>query len=205
MLKKIIILNILTYLLIANICFAQQTLTNATKIYRENTRFELDINLSVAQKSSVNLSQKGVLRVSGDKYMIDVKNDLIFCDGVNTYNYSRKNKEIVIEKVSTSSPLYSPRKVLAIDSKAFRVIDSNIKKDTEFFTLINNGTSEEHNVNKIYVEIEKGFLTKIVIEDFSQNLITIQVLKSNFNPTFNDNIFEFNKKNYKGVEIIDFR
>lgn len=201
MVTKLLIATIA--LLLSTPLFSQSILEKATAKYRDNDFCKLELNIYMGNIHNQSEVQKATLELYGDKYILELNDQRIFSDGQNTYTYSRGANELIIEKIDILSPLQSPRSLLAIDSKLFDVTNTTQKGIKTVLTLKSN--KDISGVNRIDVTIKDHELANIMVIDNGDNTIEIEILDAQFNKKTNLDRFKFHKKDYKGVEIIDFR
>jgi len=189
--------------LLATRSFAAPTLKEATEPFRKNSTFEAQLKISFNSEVSSKEHRIATLTVSGDMFSLQLTDQHIFCDGENSYTYMPSEKEIVIEERDTRSPLYSPRSLLSLDSTLFSVSKVESRSDTDIYTLQNS--RETMGVSSILVYVTNGTLKRILIIDNGGDEIDIEILSVDFNVKPNIKLFTFDKKDYSGVEVIDFR
>ncbi|MFI3262524.1 MAG: LolA-like putative outer membrane lipoprotein chaperone [Rikenellaceae bacterium] len=193
--KKII--TTLLFCSSALFCMAQQTeitelLTKITKPYIENTDFSFKFS---AQISSNNI--EGTIKVSGDKYRIDTNDFTMIFDGKDRYNYVKKNNEVYIETLVIDGKeidiMQSPQRLLKLTKNSTPTLSTNSKGNRELFF--------EKEGLKVSIDSSDNISSINVINNKS----TIYILDSDTNIKFSESTFIFDKEDYKGVEIIDFR
>lgn len=196
-------LHIVVAILLSTPLFAQSILDRATAVYRDSDFCEVSLIVSVSNIDNQTEPQKATLQLSGNKYILEFSDQRIFSDGESTYTFSKSANELIIENIDSQSPLQSPRSLLAINSKLFDVTNTVEKNGETILTLKSN--EDIAGVNRIVVTIQNNKLLKVKVIDNGDNVINIDILSTDFNKIIDEDEFEYDKKNYKGVEIIDFR
>ncbi len=200
--KALIIIQIFTFLTLN--CFGQDLLKTATEKYNSTTSYRVDMSISISnQPSQAKQWQKADLIVHGDKYILALGNQLITSDATDLYTYSPMLKELVIEPIDTSSPLQSPRELFSISQDNYELTNTTKTAGVTSFTL--KSKSAIANIKNIIIKVHSGALSEITITDNGDNEIAIKIHSTDFTEEIDASIFIFDKKRYKGVEIIDFR
>ncbi|MBQ5372146.1 MAG: hypothetical protein IIU53_05140, partial [Rikenellaceae bacterium] len=150
---------------------------------------------------------KGYYAVSGEKYYISIGDAEVFCDGGARYEVNAQNKEVTVDAVDTKS-----HNILTNPTRAFDFIDGEFN-----FTTVGTGngittvkltsTAENAALGVIFVALDSATAqprsltydvdgAQIIIEIASIDELTGMVDLS---------MFTFDKNNYRGYEIVDFR
>ena len=203
--KKVIVF-IFTLLCVAN-AWAQDSDAKAL-IGRlsEQMRSMENYEVSFAVKSG-DQKIKGYYAVSGEKYYISIGDAEVFCDGGARYEVNAQNKEVTVDAVDTKS-----HNILTNPTRAFDFIDGEFN-----FTTVGTGngittvkltsTAENAALGVIFVALDSATAqprsltydvdgAQIIIEIASIDELTGMVDLS---------MFTFDKNNYRGYEIVDFR
>jgi outer membrane lipoprotein carrier protein len=163
-------------------------------------------------QSKVTDSQSGSLQLKGEKFKLEIKGQVIFCDGKTQWTYIKESNEVQVNN--------------APDPKA----TDNLSPVT-VFTLYEKGYKykyeKEDDVNGTKVDIvdifpiapdKKSYHTiKLTIDKAKKEIISMKILNKNgtsstitiknftTNLEMPDALFVFNKADYKGVEVVDLR
>jgi outer membrane lipoprotein carrier protein len=155
-------------------------------------------------------AKKGVVRMKGSKYKINMGNNQIFCDGKNVWNYSKSVNEVAITQFDNSSATLTPQKMFTnfydkdflykkngdktIDGKVATEIELTPKdKNKPFFKVY------------IYVSAAESLITstKVLMKTGNKDTYTFSGIKQN--PAVADAEFLFSAAKFPGVEINDLR
>jgi outer membrane lipoprotein-sorting protein len=187
-----------------------QSLTKKTKSFR-NIKAEFTVTSYGADKKPTDV-QKGTLTVSGGKYRLDIKNQLVICDSLNTYTFLKDANEVQINSVDPNAEKGSitPSNIFTIYEKGFKThFDGEAKQG--------NATIETIDLYPKHPEKEKYHTLKLSIDKDKNQVIEIQVLLKDgtvtkytintFSPngTLPSSTFKFDKKDFPGAEIEDLR
>lgn len=205
---KRVIAFIFTALCALNVCAQQGDNDAKTLIIRlsEQVRSMENYEVSFAVKSG-DQTIKGYYAVSGEKYYISIGDAEVFCDGGARYEVNPQNKEVTVDAVDNKS-----HNILTNPTRAFDFIDGEFAFTTVstadgVATVKLTSTAENVALGVIYVAIDTASaqprsLTYDV--DGSQIVIEIESLDEMVGMV-DISMFTFDKNNYRGYEIVDFR
>jgi outer membrane lipoprotein-sorting protein len=203
---KKVIAFIFTLLCVTNV-WAQDNDTKAL-IGRlsEQMRSMENYEVSFAVKSG-DQKIKGYYAVSGEKYYISIGDAEVFCDGGARYEVNAQNKEVTVDAVDTKS-----HNILTNPTRAFDFIDgefnfTTVGTENGITTVKLTSTAENAALGVIFVALDAATaqprsltydvdVAQIIIEIASIDELTGMVDIS---------MFTFDKNNYRGYEIVDFR
>ncbi|MFI3267858.1 MAG: outer membrane lipoprotein carrier protein LolA [Rikenellaceae bacterium] len=192
--KKIILS--LCFCSISLFCLAQQSdisslVAKIAKPYSESNAFSVKFSAKIS-----NSNVKGTIYVSGDKYRIDSDDFLMIYDGKHRYNYVKKNNEVYIEtpEKGDNNVMQSPQRLLELTKNSEPILKEN--SDGTRILIFEKEDLElklDKNDNILSIAVTDG------------NNTTINILSSDTNSAIKSSIFSFDKEDFKGAEIIDFR
>lgn len=189
---------------------AEKLMDKISKRYKAFKSIKADFVYTIENKQQKSVEkQKGNLLVKGNKFRLDIANQVIICDNKTIWTYSREVNEVQIDN-------YNPK-------------DGAIRID-DLFTMYGKGfiykmleTKKEGNKEIVTIELtpkdkkKKFFKIKVVVDKTNQTILSSQVFDKSGtihtytvtnqvpNLKFDDNQFIFDVKKFKGVEIIDLR
>ncbi len=189
---------------------AEKLLDRISKRYKAFKSIKADFVYTVENKQEKSQEkQKGSILVKGNKFRLDIANQLIICDNKTIWTYTREVNEVQINH-------YSPK-------------DGAIRLD-DIFTMYGRGflykmleTKKDGNKDIVSVELtpkdkkKKFFKIKVLVDKTNQTLLSSQVYEKTgsihtyvvnnqvANIKYEDNQFSFDPKKYPGVEVIDLR
>jgi len=155
-------------------------------------------------------TKKGTINMKGNKYVVLITGQEIFCDGKTMWTYDKSANEVTITKVDANSNTISPQKLFTnFYDKDFLYKLNGIKN-------INKKQLQE--IEMTPVDKTKAFHTVYLLIDKQTNTIystkilnntgeTITYTINTFNGKMNldDKVFVFDKTKYPGVEEVDLR
>ena len=181
-----------------------------SKRYKELKSIKADFVYTVENKQQKSQEkQVGQILIKGNKFSLDIANQLIICDNKTIWTYSREVNEVQVND-------YSPK-------------EGAIRMD-DIFTMYGKGflyksleTKKEGAKEMVYLELtpkdkkKKFFKLKVKVDKTNQTILSTQVFEKNGtihnysvtnqvpNLKFEDKKFVFDSKKFPGVEIIDLR
>ncbi|MCF8339951.1 MAG: outer membrane lipoprotein carrier protein LolA [Chitinophagaceae bacterium] len=155
-------------------------------------------------------TKKGKLMMKGNKYAISLTGQEIMCDGKNVWTYDQAANEVQLDKFDPNGSTLSPQKLFTnFYDKDFLYMLRGLKKV---------GTKTLQEVELTPTDKTKSFFKVLVTVEKSENMITnTQIFEKNgnrfayemnnvvTNATLGDELFVFDLKKYKGIEVIDIR
>lgn len=153
---------------------------------------------------------KGVITINKDKYNVNIDDNTIIFDGVNIYNYSKRNNEVTIERPKSNGSFSgNPKEVFELDINKFNVL-SNVDTllngvKSNIITLSPKNKALE--IENIVVTIQKdnSIPSELTLKPNNSNVIHLRIQKALVNIVPEPELFIFDDKKYKNIEIIDFR
>ncbi len=150
---------------------------------------------------------KGYYAVSGEKYYISIGDAEVFCDGGARYEVNPQNKEVTVDAVDHSS-----RNILTNPTRAFDFIDGEfdfamVGSNAGIATVKLTSTAENAALGVILVAIETATAQpRSLIYDVDGDQIVVEIRSIDEMVGMVDiSMFTFDKGNYRGYEIVDFR
>jgi outer membrane lipoprotein carrier protein len=165
--------------------------------------------LKIENASGKNLGTKtGTVYMKGTKYRISVTGQEIYCDGSNVWTYDKASKEVTINKVDPSANSITPQKLFTnfYDKDFLYKLNGNVtiagKTVQEVELTPIDKTKAFH---KVLVYVEKSVINTTKVFEKTGNRYTYSVNNMATNATIADATFNFDVKQYPGVEVVDLR
>jgi outer membrane lipoprotein-sorting protein len=189
---------------------AEKLMERISKRYKAFKSMKADFVYSMENKQQKSQEkQKGNILVKGNKFRLDIANQLIICDNKTIWTFSREVNEVQINNYSPKEGAIRLDDIFTMYGKGFlyKTIE-NKKEGAKDITTIELTPKDKK---------KKFFKIKVIIDKTNQTLISSQVFEKNGtihtytvtnqvpNLKFDDNQFVFDPKKYPGVEIIDLR
>lgn len=158
--------------------------------------------------SKIEQTFNGTLYLKKEKrYRIETDQQTIMTDGVTSWAYSHKTKQVVIDKFKEDKNSLSPEKFLIQypdDYYSNLVGRSKVNgQDTYELKLTPKGNSSFIKSMKVWVDSDEWFIRKIEWTDMNDNTTTYTVKKIDVNNEIGNDKFQF--KPGKDVQVIDLR
>lgn len=195
--KRIVQIFILVAIVLATtrICFGNELVNKVKSKIAANPSYSIALSID---------GYKSLLTVKGDKFKLISDEAKIYYNGEVLWNYDVRKNEVNVENLDPQDPniLMNPSKLLYVPESEFTVRTLSGSS----FEL--TPTESDAYYSKIVVELNSAgdFPKRIVIyEREVNNQIDISV--GSFTPLSGllDKEFEFNPKEYKNIDIVDFR
>lgn len=204
---KKFIASIFTLLCAANVCAqsddsAKVLIGRLSEKIRAMENYEVEFNVKSGDQTI-----KGYYAVSGEKYYISIGDAEVYCDGSARYEVNPQNKEVTVDAVDTKS-----HNILTNPTRAFDFIDGE-------FTFATVGTADGATTVKLTSTAENAALGTIFVTidsttaqprsltyDVDGDQIVVEIASLDEMVGMVDiSMFTFDKGNYRGYEIVDFR
>lgn len=150
---------------------------------------------------------KGYYAVSGEKYYISIGDAEVFCDGGARYEVNPQNKEVTVDAVDTKS-----HNILTNPTRAFDFIDGEfafemVGTNNGITTIKLTSTAENAALGVIFVAMDVATAQpRSLTYDVDGAQIAIEVASiDELTGMVDISMFTFDKNNYRGYEIVDFR
>lgn len=150
---------------------------------------------------------KGYYAVSGEKYYISIGEAEVFCDGSARYEVNPQNKEVTVDAVDNKS-----HNILTNPTRAFDFIDGEfnfamVGTNAGVATVKLTSTAENAALGVIFVAIDTATAQpRSLTYDVDGDQIAVEIASFDEMVGMVDiSMFTFDKNNYRGYEIVDFR
>ena len=153
-------------------------------------------------------TKKGTLNMKGNKYVVLITGQEIYCDGKTIWTYDKSANEVTITKVDPSSNTLSPQKLFTnfYDKDFLYKMNGEQKMGAKTVVEIEmTPIDKTQNFHKVYLYVDKksNLVTSGKMLDKSGNryIYTINTLNGKANLT--DANFTFDKSKHPGVEEVN--
>ena len=199
---------IIFLLFIYNISFTQEKIVNQilddmfqnTSMY-DNSTINFLFNYK-NQNLDINTDQEGTIIIQGEKFNLQIDNQLIINDGITQWIYLKDVNELQITNNDPKQNTMNLNALFEISREDFKANYIGISKEgTHTIELI---PKESHSFIKMQLNIDnKNEIKKIIIDDKQGGQFTYLITSLQTNSEILP--FYFNSKNYNDIEIIDLR
>ena len=212
---KVILSFLIAFMCIAT-CFSQASDPAAKKILDQasakiksyksvQARFTLQIQDGQGVSQG---TKKGVLIMKGNKYVVQITGQEIYCDGKTTWTFDKSANEVTITKVDPSSSSLSPQKLFTnfYDKDFLYKVNGEQKVGSKTVVEIEmTPIDKSQNFHKVYLYVDKkSHLVssgKMLDKNGNRYIYTINSLNGNAN--LSDASFIFDKSKHPGVEEVN--
>lgn len=155
---------------------------------------------------------KGKLDLKGQKYVVELP-DIgvkVFSDGESLWNFMEDGNQVTISTLEEGgSELMDPSTVFTIYEKGFQSKYAGERKEgnSTYHQIELYPDTQEHEVEYIVISVDQSdnMIKSAQMKGTDGNIYGIEVLKMETGKNLTDSYFVFNPKDYKDIEIIDFR
>ncbi|TAE87197.1 MAG: outer membrane lipoprotein carrier protein LolA [Bacteroidetes bacterium] len=208
-------------LLISSLSYASSFSKNADKDldkllntisnrYKNFKTIKADFIYSIESKAEkINEKQKGSLYVKGNKFRLDISDQIILCDNKTIWTYSREVNEV---QVNTYDPKKAPIRLddlFTMYNKGFlsKIIETKKEGKNDIVVVELTPKDKKKNYFKIKLTIDKTNQTIIKSQVYEKSgTVHTYVVTNQFpNIKLEDKFFVFDEKKYPKCEVIDLR
>jgi outer membrane lipoprotein-sorting protein len=152
--------------------------------------------------------KKGTASMKGNKYLVQLSGQEIYCDGKTIWTYDKSSNEVTITKVDPSSTTISPQKLFTnfYDKDFLYKVNGEQKTGTKTLVEIEMTPNDKtQNFHKVYLYVDKKtfIVSPIKVLDKNGNRYIYTVLSLNGNAGLTDASFIFDKARHPGVEEVN--
>ncbi len=169
--------------------------------------FQLQIENSAGK---VQGTKKGTAYMKGNKYKLELNDQIIFCNGSKVWTYDKSSNEVQVSKVDPSGNSFTPQKIFTdfFDKDFLYKLNGDKKLGAKIAEEIELTPTDK---NKAFFKI------LAYIDKKSKNIISTKVFEKNGNrysysitslvpnSKLDDALFTFDASKYPGVELIDLQ
>ena len=180
-------------------------LNKKTALYKNiSIDFELEYENEI---DSITEKKIGKISIEGDKYRLEIDQQLIVSNSIDQWIYSKETNEVQIMKYDSENEFMNPSNLLKIYEKDYNFrYQKEYKINSTYYHVISLFPNEENNeILKIDLTIDKkkSIIKKIQAFESSGAIFSYNILKYKFD--LKNLNFEFNTKEYEDIYIIDLR
>jgi outer membrane lipoprotein carrier protein len=211
-----VILSYLAVFLLAVPCFSQtgdqaakQILDQASAKIKSYKSIQATFTLQVQDGQGVSQGvKKGSVNMKGNRYVVTITGQEIYCDGKTIWTYDKGANEVTITKVDLVSGSLSPQKLLTnfYDKDFLYKMNGEQKMGTKTVAEIEmTPTDKTQNFHKVYLYVDKKTHLvssgKMLDKNGNRYIYTINSINGTVN--LSDASFIFDKSKHPGVEEVN--
>ena len=183
-----------------------ETLSNETKKHKN---IAIDFKFIFENKSqAIKEIQKGSLIIENKRFILNLEDQKIINNGETQWIYLKEDNEVQIMEHDPDDDLLSPEKIFTIYENNYKqklIKSEKISNTTtkHYIDLYPKKSEEFIKINLTIIDSKSMRLEKIIMQD--KNGGTYTYIIENFDSNTNTEQFNFQVKDYKGIEVIDLR
>jgi outer membrane lipoprotein carrier protein len=189
---------------------AEKLLDRISQRYKKFKTIKADFLYSIESKvEKINEKQRGTIVVKGNKFRLDVANQVIICDNKTIWTYSKEVNEVQINHYSPKEGAIRLDDIFTMYNKGFLFKIAETRKegknDIAIFELTPKDKKKSFYKIKLTVDKTNQSISKSEVFDKNGSVHTYTISNQVPNIKYEDNQFSFNVKKYPGVEVVDLR
>ncbi len=191
---------------------AQKVLDQVRKKYEKHKTLEAEFTLTIEVPDQPKEVQKGVISQEGQKFRLDMDQQIIASDGKTTWVYLKANKEIQITNADPNgeSGFMTPKELLNRYQRGdyLYAITDKTREGNKVLTQIEfKPVNRRSEYSKLRVSIDEQAQLVERITAFARDgsRFTFQISRFSPDKTFKPSHFQLNPKEYPGVRVEDLR
>ncbi len=217
MINRIIILVVFS----TSFAIAQQAPKPANKIadkllnlistrYKNFKTIKADFIYSIESKAeNMSEKQKGSIYVKGNKFRLDIADQVIMCDNKTVWTYSKEVNEVQVNNYDPKKAPIRLDDIFTMYDKGFlsKILDTKKEGKSDIVLVELTPKDKKKNFFKIKLTIDKTNQTIVKSQVFDKNgtIHTYLVTNQFPNVKLEDKFFVFDVKKYPKCEVIDLR
>jgi outer membrane lipoprotein-sorting protein len=164
----------------------------------------------VNKDRKINNSQFWKLLLKGDKYRLDMGDQLIISDGKTMWKILKNDKEVEISTPSAKEDALNPKNIFTMYEKGFKFkyikeekLGSKIVHVIDLFPIVPK--EKDYNSIRLFIDKTAMQVLKSEIKGKNGNVYTYDIKKFSTNETVDEGQMTFKKAEFPGFEINDLR
>lgn len=192
---------------------AKKVLDKIRKKYDGYKTLEAAFSLAIEVPQQSKESQKGSIGQEGDKFRLDMDQQVIVNDGKTTWVYLKKNNEVQInntEKGSDDNAFMTPKELLSRYQKGdylYALVDKTTEGGKVLTQIEFKPKDKKSEYSKLRVAVDEKAGTIQSVKAFGKDgsRYTFVITRHSPNKKFAADYFTFDAKKYPGVRVEDLR
>jgi outer membrane lipoprotein carrier protein len=197
-------------------CFAQSSDPAAKKILDQasakiKSYKSIKANFTLQIQDGQGVSQgtkKGTVYMKGNKYLVQITGQEIYCDGKTIWTYDKSANEVTVTRVDPASNTLSPQKLISnfYDKDFLYKVNGEQKIGSKtVFEIELTPIDKTQNFHKVYLYVDKKshLVSSGKMLDKSGNRYIYSINSLNGNANLTDATFIFDKSKHPAVEEVN--
>lgn len=189
---------------------ARQILDAMSEHYQAIEAYEADFSYSMEIADQPQADKfEGQIAVKGDKFRLNMGGQEVINDGTTVWTYLEEANEVNIDNYDPEEGDISPTQIYNAYQRGFKYVyveDETIDgKNYQVIDLIPENADNQFFKIRLHIGKDDKVLKRWKIFEKNGTRYTYDI--NNFNPEapVDDALFTFNKRQHKGVEVVDLR
>lgn len=183
-------------------------LSAKTKAY---SSIRADFSYSLVNKDrKINTTQNWKLMIKGDKYRLEMGDQIIMSDGKSLWKVLKNDKEVELSNVSNAGDAFNPKNMFTIYEKGYKYKyvkeEKNGNKIAHLIDLFpENPKEKEFSSIRLYIDKTSLQIQRSEIKGKNGNVYTYIIKTFKTNETIDQNMFSYRASDFPGYELNDIR
>jgi len=178
--------------------------------YKNFKTIKADFIYSIESKAeNISEKQKGSIYVKGNKFRLDIADQVIMCDNKTVWTYSKEVNEVQVNNYDPKKAPIRLDDIFTMYDKGFlsKILDTKKEGKNDIVLVELTPKDKKKNFFKIKLTIDKTNQTIIKSQVFDKSgTIHTYIVTNQFpNIKLEDKFFVFDVKKYPKCEVIDLR
>jgi outer membrane lipoprotein carrier protein len=189
---------------------ALKVLDQMSEKYKNLTSFKADFTYTLENKmENIQEEFSGNIIVKGDKFLLDLGEQVIFNDGEIMWTFLKDVNEVNIDYYLPEDGDMTPSNIFTAYKDGYKYMVAGKERignqGFDIIDLVPDNPNKSFYKVKLWINENDHGLNQWTLFDKSGNTYLYKIVNFNGNYIAQDGEFQFNKEKYPGVEVIDLR
>jgi len=211
--KSLLIASLLTLMMIGHSIAqkdpkALQILDAMSAKYKKIPAFNAEFKYTMENpEEGIDEGFQGTILIKDDKYKLIMDEQEVLFDGTDVWTFLKEDNEVTVATYEAEDEDISLSNIFNIYKSGFKYLylESRENGKIDVVDLVPEDLEKSYYKIRMLITSSDRALQSFKIFDKSGNRYVYTIVSFKPDNTLKDQDFTFNEKNYKGVEVIDFR
>ncbi len=186
---------------------AEKLLSKVSSKIDSAESYKIDFKYTLENKlEGISQDAFGNVTIQGDNYFLNFMGITQICDSNSIYSIVPENEEVIISNIKEEeNQTIKPSKLLNFYRKGYLILwdklQSDYNKKIQFVKLIPSDSDSDINYLLLGINISNNNISKLIEIGKNKTKTILNVNSIVFDPVLENDIFIFDKNNYKGYYI----